>query len=159
MARQVKCKYCETKNDKDKMDLVIHKSDSGREYKHYYCKEKKCFKRKLSKDEFVKIFYEYTKSQAMPREVYKVFNKMMSNGLSEFKCLYVIKYIRDRKKGLNHPWGMMHYVNDAMIEFRKQLQKRREQRNNFDKKNVDKYNIEEYNYTKKEDRRDISEFI
>ena len=159
MARPVKCKYCQTTRSKDEMELILHRSSGGKEYKHYYCKEKKCYKRKLCKDDFVKIFYEYTNSQVMPKDVYKVFNKMMSNGLNEFKCLYVIKFIRDRKKGLNYPWGMMHYVNDAMTEFRKQLRKQREQRVNFDEKNIDKYNIKEYNYNKREDKQDISEFI
>ena len=159
MARKVKCKYCGESIDKTESILNIHKSEKGREYKHYYCKSKKCYERKQAKNEFVNIFYDYANSKAPPQQLYKVFNKMMSQGLSEFQCLFVMKFIRDKRKNLNHPWGITYYINEAYNEYKRKLQQKVSTRNRFDNKNIEKYILREWNYNKREDRKDISEFI
>ncbi len=123
MARKVICQFCRQKDDKENM-IKFHDK-----YYHTNCK-------KLidDREKAIDLFYTYTHSLCLKKELYNVFSIIKKQQhLNESDILYVMEYIVRNKCKLNFPMGIRYYVDKAMkdktIKEKLEIQKQKELEN------------------------------
>lgn len=149
--QKVMCQYCKIKDDKEIM--VVESNMKTKKYFH-----EQCLHMKKSRDEAVKIFYEYTKSLEPLVKVYDAFKKIKNKGINEEQVLYLVQYVRDNKCVLNYPYGLLYYLDAAMKDYNKN--KKTQQITNITKSDEDFVKIEiKKDIVEKKDELDISDFL
>ena len=113
---KVKCKHCGVSNEKEEMHLSARRSNSGKEYREYYHPE--CLSLKESREQAIKLFYEYTGSLEPMKMINVAFKQMKDLNVNEHEILYTMEYIIKKKCVLNFAMGIKFYANAAVKECR-----------------------------------------